>query len=116
MVKSNSRQGKHREFKNIYKNTGKTKGIYKIYIDKKLKSRKCAQENCCVTLMIIFFMFKLLFFYYKNTQGKLWEFCFPNHEWTFDNQNLQYPNKMVLIMSNLNACTYIWEKSLSSLS
>ena len=52
MVKSNSRQGKHREYENLEKNTGNTQGISKFF-DRKLKS-KYAQKKLLRDVGFIF--------------------------------------------------------------
>ena len=68
MVKSNSRQGKHREFENY----GKTQGIHREFencLEVEIK-KVCAEKNCCVTLMFTFLLMFKMSFYYENTEGK----------------------------------------------
>ena len=92
MVKSNSRQGKHREFKNFGKhreNIGKTQGKHREFENFHIEcthKESMRRKNYCVASMVLLLLFKMLLFYYENSQakinytgksqGKYREFCF----------------------------------------
>ena len=62
MVKSNSRQGKHREFENFGKTQGKHREFENFLIESR-NQESMPRKNCCVTLMVLFLMFQILSFY-----------------------------------------------------
>ena len=66
MVKSFSRQGKHREFLNF----GKTQGIWNLTREIQYQDNN-SRKDCCVISMKWHLTFKMVKFYHRNTQGKL---------------------------------------------
>ena len=69
MVKSNSRQGKHREFQNFGITQGKHREFENLMRESQDQDNN-SEKNYCVMSMVLFLKLKLLSLY-GNTQGKL---------------------------------------------
>ena len=70
MVKSYSREGKHRDIKNVGNMHGKHMEFENLKKEIQYQADSC-RKNYCVTLMKWCLKFKILQFYCRNSQGKL---------------------------------------------